>query len=343
MRFSFDVPRLHEDPSAGTYCLRAERFGRAGAVPVVFLVGGPGESGLKAREYPPFATSLNAVAEEREVILLDQRGCGESEPRLPLVPLETPVGATQDEWCEALSRQARESLASYEPGFVPASISPWQSAADLGVLADSLGAEKLHLMGYSYGTHLAMAAHKRIPERIGQTVLCGFEGPDQTYKLPEQFCHLEMDGDFQTRWMMATMAGLASMQEKLQRLIAGESLTEGFVRYLNRRRATYYLCDAASGASPERLAKLTDPAINFPFPEIRDSWGQVDLGESFRSLPSSDKPVLCFTGSRDCFTPTANVRDHDFSSFEHHELKEAFHDQLLGDPSQTQRIVEFLR
>src|SRR5262249_22452385 len=51
-------------------------------------------------------------------------------------------------------------------------------------LADALGAPRLRLWSISYGTHLALAAIRRHPDRIERAILAGIEGPDQTLKLP---------------------------------------------------------------------------------------------------------------------------------------------------------------
>ena len=61
------------------------------------------------------------------------------------------------------------------------------SADDLDDLRRALGAEKISLFGFSYGTHLALAAVRRHPERIDRVILAGTEGPDHSQKLPHTF------------------------------------------------------------------------------------------------------------------------------------------------------------
>ncbi|MGH9312436.1 MAG: alpha/beta hydrolase, partial [Vicinamibacterales bacterium] len=58
------------------------------------------------------------------------------------------------------------------------------SADDLDDLRAALGAARLNLFGFSYGTHLALTAMRRHGDRLGRIVLAGTEGPDHTYKLP---------------------------------------------------------------------------------------------------------------------------------------------------------------
>src|SRR5262249_9777693 len=77
-----------------------------------------------------------------------------------------------------------------------------ESAADLDELRAALGFERVSLLGFSYGTHLACAYLRRYGDRVENAVLLGVEGPDQTQKLP---------------WVMDTQ------MRKLGLLVAGDS------------------------------------------------------------------------------------------------------------------------
>jgi pimeloyl-ACP methyl ester carboxylesterase len=59
-----------------------------------------------------------------------------------------------------------------------------ENARDLEALRIALGAERLSLVGISYGTHLALAYARAYPNRVDRMVLAGTEGVDHTYKLP---------------------------------------------------------------------------------------------------------------------------------------------------------------
>lgn len=76
-----------------------------------------------------------------------------------------------------------------------------ESADDLADLRTALGAEKISLIGYSYGSHLALNTIKRHAGMLDKVVLCGWEGPDDTLKLPSN-----------VQKQMAKLAGLAKAQ-----------------------------------------------------------------------------------------------------------------------------------
>ena len=65
--------------------------------------------------------------------------------------------------------------------------------------------------------------------------------------------------------------------------------------------------DVASGISEERLqafdrqrdGSLLGGYLNFPMPQLRGIWLDIDLGEDFRADPTGDVPVLLLSGSLD--------------------------------------------
>ena len=157
--------------------------------PIVYLAGGPGGSGISelyGRRYELF-DRLRAVA---DVIAFDQRGTGESNdvpvckvPEGDIPALETPL--TRDLAAEFYTEQARrcEDFWAGE-GVDLGGYNTLESVADLDDLRRVLGAEKISLWSISYGSHLAMAAMKEMPDGIDRVVMAGSEGPDETVKLP---------------------------------------------------------------------------------------------------------------------------------------------------------------
>lgn len=156
--------------------------------PVVFLAGGPGDSGIFWAKYPQFLKAFQRIQQVADVILLDQRGCGKSEPCLGLpFPAELPadVLTSRENMLKALLSQGEQSIAKFaEKGIDTKAYNPVDSSDDLATLRDSLGVKKLNLIGYSYGSHLALTAIRRHDCILDKVVLCGYEGPDDTLKMP---------------------------------------------------------------------------------------------------------------------------------------------------------------
>jgi len=155
--------------------------------PIVYLAGGPGGSGIADAAGNRLGLFL-ALRQVADVIALDQRGTGLSRPELTCseswsIPLTRPAEpeeilslAGQHSWaCARALRRAGIDLAGYNTR---------ESADDLEDLRRALGVQRLSLLGYSYGTHLALAAMRRHPAGVAAAVLAGFEGPDQLLRLP---------------------------------------------------------------------------------------------------------------------------------------------------------------
>lgn len=157
--------------------------------PIVYLAGGPGGSGIHAAQGVRSPVFM-ALREFGDVIALDQRGTGRSEPNLSCpenldFSLEHPTDNAF--FIDLLKAHARTCAAYWsEKGVDLTAYNTNESADDLDDLRKALGAEKLTLWGISYGTHLALAALKRHEAHIHRALLHGTEGPHHTLKIPAE-------------------------------------------------------------------------------------------------------------------------------------------------------------
>lgn len=186
------LPLVRSRPAAGNIevvfvRLHAEQGG--GGAPIVYLPGGPGGSGIGAARSPEALASFAALAKIGDVILLDPRGVGLSSPRpvchapRPLQPHEKFGRVT--ELIGLVTGATRACVEEWKTkGVDVAGFTNRESAADLEDLRVALGVPKISLFGFSYGTHLALAAIRAHGAGIERAVLVGTEGPNHTRKLP---------------------------------------------------------------------------------------------------------------------------------------------------------------
>ncbi len=189
-RGSFEVPENRNNPDARNIEIQFVRFKSTSdnpGAPIVYLAGGPGGSGVgtaRGRRFPLFM----AMREFGDVIAFDQRGTGwsnhitecETEHRFPL---DQPL--TREHSIPVLRQAANECATFWKSqGVDLAGYNTLESARDINALRQGLGVEKLTLWGISYGSHLAMAAVKVMPDNINRMVLTGIEGLNATVKLP---------------------------------------------------------------------------------------------------------------------------------------------------------------
>lgn len=155
--------------------------------PIVFLAGGPGIPGIGLAQVPVYYNLFEKLRSVSDVILLDQRGTGLSSPNLQCPPAEFPLNVfeTSENFAQAYSRFVKKCADHWRgEGVDLTTYNSNQSADDLEDLRIALGAERLNLLAWSYGTELALATIRRHGPRLNRVVLASTRGPDRLLKLP---------------------------------------------------------------------------------------------------------------------------------------------------------------
>ena len=137
--------------------------------PLVVIAGGPGDAAT--RFYAAMAGAFTSVARRRDIVLVDQRGTGQSAPLhcpgLDAEGLDWGVGDSVDETV-ALTLACLDDL-DHDPRFFTTSV----AAQDLELVREALGYAQFNIYGVSYGTRVAQHYLRRHPERTRSLVLDG--------------------------------------------------------------------------------------------------------------------------------------------------------------------------
>ena len=155
--------------------------------PIVWLAGGPGVPGIGMARVPVYFRLFERLREVSDVILLDQRGTGMSTPNLecPKVSPSLDVFENEDKWLRAYTTMTRACAEHWRTqGVDLAAYTSIASADDLEDLRLAIGAERISLIGHSYGTVLAQAALRRHSDHLSRTVLANTGGTDNLISLP---------------------------------------------------------------------------------------------------------------------------------------------------------------
>ncbi|MCK9486307.1 MAG: alpha/beta hydrolase [Dehalococcoidia bacterium] len=174
------VPAHRDEPASGTVTLRfavVRAPERRAEDPIVYLSGGPGQA---AMELLPTAWSrlYEPLADGRDLVILDQRGVGYSEPSL---------------FCHEYSDWAREALATGDTvteegpdmgevieacrqrlegqGVDFSNFTSAATAADVDALREALGYDQWNLYGNSYGSRVALTVMRDFPDGVRSAVL----------------------------------------------------------------------------------------------------------------------------------------------------------------------------
>lgn len=138
--------------------------GRRGAPvdPLVYVAGGPGESAVQA--VPLILPTLRSVDDVREVLFLDQRGTGGSNPlHCPNnVDLIRAVGDAAAVRACAATLGGGADLDRYGSA---------DAAADLEDLRSALGYRQVNLVAVSYGVRVALLYMRQHPRRVRSAIL----------------------------------------------------------------------------------------------------------------------------------------------------------------------------
>jgi pimeloyl-ACP methyl ester carboxylesterase len=188
------VPEIRSRPGSRTIELSFVRLRSTAAEPgppLFFLPGGPGNAAVPLARSPHWARFL----EMGDVVLLDPRGVGRSEadltwssdmirPGLLFGDRETAVAHVTE-----IARAAAADLRA--EGIDLDGYTTVECAADVDALRRALGADRMRLLGHSYGTHLGQEIVRRHGAHVDRFVSIGTAGMNDMQKLPA-----ELDASF---------------------------------------------------------------------------------------------------------------------------------------------------
>jgi pimeloyl-ACP methyl ester carboxylesterase len=145
--------------------------------PIVYLEGGPGASPLRG-DVKNFSIYFGPFNQNRDVILVDQRGTGYSQPALDC-PEITQLALNQlnqhltPDQSEQQSNQALQTCHDNlkAKGINLGAYTSTENAADLNDLRIALNIKQWNLYGISYGTRLALEAMRAAREGIRSVVI----------------------------------------------------------------------------------------------------------------------------------------------------------------------------
>ncbi|MDP9344583.1 MAG: alpha/beta hydrolase, partial [Actinomycetota bacterium] len=166
---TLQVPLDHDGAAPGTIALRYAVQAKGPKPVLIALSGGPGQSAVSSAS--SFAVSLAPMLRRYRLAVLDQRGTGASGALVcPGVQRLLSLDAFLSQALEACANRVGPRRAFY---------STTDTVLDIEALRQRLGAQKIALMGISYGTHVALQYARAYPDHVAKLVLDSIVGPDQ--------------------------------------------------------------------------------------------------------------------------------------------------------------------
>jgi pimeloyl-ACP methyl ester carboxylesterase len=147
--------------------------------PIVVFAGGPGQGAVAlANQVLPLFAKLN---DTRDIVLIDQRGTGQSNPLECEDDEEQPLQAVFE---DSLPGRVVENCLAGLDADAAQYVTP-VAVEDLDEVRAALGYDKLNLWGGSYGTRVALEYVRRHSDHVRTMVLDGVAPPSM--KLPLSF------------------------------------------------------------------------------------------------------------------------------------------------------------
>ena len=155
--------------------------------PVFLLAGGPGQSAIGVG--PQAFALFSRLNNRRDIVFVDQRGTGQSAP-LACPDAKREALAEQADpdrqfkqlmQCKAALLKLPYIKAESDLGFFTTTL----AMQDLDAVRAQLGAERIDLVGISYGTRAALEYMRLFPARVRRSVLDSVAPPDMV--LPASF------------------------------------------------------------------------------------------------------------------------------------------------------------
>ena len=155
--------------------------------PVFLLAGGPGQSAIDVA--PQTMALFGRLNNRRDIVFVDQRGTGRSAPLdCPEAKRETLAEQSDPDAqlrllmrCKAALEKLPYIEAPSDLGFFTTTL----AMQDLDAVRRQLGAERIDLVGVSYGTRAALEYQRQFPAAVRRSVLDSVAPPDMV--LPVSF------------------------------------------------------------------------------------------------------------------------------------------------------------
>ena len=135
--------------------------------PLFFFTGGPGQASTET--YPQVAQAFRLINRERDIIVIDQRGTGRSNP----VKCDRSMFSdlTYEPTKEQTIAWVKKCVAAFKGGLEHYTTT--SSIKDFDAIRNALGYEKINIYGISYGTRIAQTYMRLFPKRIRTVIIDG--------------------------------------------------------------------------------------------------------------------------------------------------------------------------
>jgi len=166
---TYDVPENPAEPDGRKISLKVAMAPATGKStkpdPVFFFAGGPGQAASET--WVMLRGTLNKIRKSRDIVMIDQRGTGQSNKLACESEIEEDLNQEID--LDLIRTETEKCLAELngDPRFYTTTI----AMADYNLVREAMGYEQINIMGVSYGTRAAQVYLRLFPETVRTVTL----------------------------------------------------------------------------------------------------------------------------------------------------------------------------
>ena len=166
---SYDIPENPAEPGGRKIKLNIAMAPATGKItepdPVFFFAGGPGQAATET--WVIMRSILNKIRKSRDIVMIDQRGTGQSNKLDCKSEIEEDLNQEID--LDLVRTETEKCLAKLDgnPRFYNTTI----AMGDYNSVREAMGYDKINLMGVSYGTRAAQVYLRLFPETVRTVTL----------------------------------------------------------------------------------------------------------------------------------------------------------------------------
>lgn len=169
------VPENPAEPGGRSISLHVARVSainrRKQSDPLFLLAGGPGMAATTF--YASAAFAFERIRRDRDIVLVDQRGTGQSNPLNCTLDDDALYHTTDAE----IAADAKRCLTTLEKSAHVEFYTTSVAVRDLNAVRLALGYQRINLYGVSYGTRVAQHYVRRFPDTVRSVILDGVVPP----------------------------------------------------------------------------------------------------------------------------------------------------------------------
>jgi len=161
---SYELPEDPANPEGRKISLRVAVAPATGKTtepdPVFFFAGGPGQAASET--WVMLRSTLNKIRKTRDIVMIDQRGTGQSNKLACSSDIEEDLDREID--LELLRTETEKCLSALDGD--PRFYTTTSAMGDYNQVREAMGYEQINLMGVSYGTRAAQVYLRLFPETV---------------------------------------------------------------------------------------------------------------------------------------------------------------------------------